>query len=322
MTTFDGPEPSPLWLAIEKKISTLGSHDLAEDNLEKAVRQVAGSLDGDGYSVSGNAGHMLALRSAIGNRVRVGRPLMEDLNKALDSLTLDDLGSPYAATLSLVNRVGQDWPALKDSERRPHLLQMVEGIRLNLLVAKAEKLEGDAGVRLLIGEELPSETIIDRMGITPEEFASVTAALEAERAERARVAELLAGVASRTELEKVRHLINHDVSADLIMEMAGVDQGEIEGVKKAMEEEIAEKERLAEEAAARKAAEAAGPALEDIPPDEMLEHIEAIREILDFSDVEKEIRVMCEQSGIPKDLIEIALSEPDRLDELEAAAEG
>ena len=31
---------------------------------------------------------------------------------------------------------------------------------------------------------------------------------------------------------------------------------------------------------------------------------------------------MCEQSGIPKDLVEIAVSDPDRLDELEAAAEG
>ena len=53
----------------------------------------------------------------------------------------------------------------------------------------------------------------------------------------------------------------------------------------------------------------------------MLEHIEAIREILDFSDQEKEIRVMCEQSGIPKALVEITISEPDKLDELEEKAE-
>ena len=52
-------------------------------------------------------------------------------------------------------------------------------------------------------------------------------------------------------------------------------------------------------------AEAAGPALEDIPADEMLEHIEAIREILEFSSVEAEIRVMCEQSSVPKALVEI-----------------
>ena len=73
---------------------------------------------------------------------------------------------------------------------------------------------------------------------------------------------------------------------------------------------------------ARKKAEAEGPALEDIPPDEMLDHIEAIREIMEFSDEEKEIRVMCEQSSIPKSLVDIAVSEPDRLDELEKEAEG
>ena len=54
----------------------------------------------------------------------------------------------------------------------------------------------------------------------------------------------------------------------------------------------------------------------------MLDHIEAIREIMEFSDQEKEIRVMCEQSAIPKALVEIAVSEPEKLDELEKQAEG
>jgi hypothetical protein len=54
----------------------------------------------------------------------------------------------------------------------------------------------------------------------------------------------------------------------------------------------------------------------------MLEHIESIREIMEFSDQEKEIRIMCEQSAIPKSLVDIAVSEPDRLDELEKKAEG
>jgi hypothetical protein len=89
-----------------------------------------------------------------------------------------------------------------------------------------------------------------------------------------------------------------------------------------MEEELKEKQRLEEEAAARKKAEAAGPSLEEIPPDEMLDHIESIREIMEFSDQEKEIRVMCEQSAIPKALVDIAVSEPDKLDELEKEAEG
>ena len=103
--------------------------------------------------------------------------------------------------------------------------------------------------------------------------------------------------------------------------MAKVGQKAINGVKKAMEEELKEKQRLAEEAAAKKKEAAAGPALEDIPPEEMLDHIEAIREIMEFSDQEKEIRVMCEQSSIPKCLVDIAVSEPDRLDELEKEAE-
>jgi hypothetical protein len=89
-----------------------------------------------------------------------------------------------------------------------------------------------------------------------------------------------------------------------------------------MEEELKEKQRLEEEAAARKKEEAAGPALEEMAPDEMLEHIEAIREIMEFSDQEKEIRVMCEQSAIPKALVDIAVSEPEKLDELEKQAEG
>ena len=101
-----------------------------------------------------------------------------------------------------------------------------------------------------------------------------------------------------------------------------VDQAAIDGVKKAMEEEIREKERLAAEAAAKKKAEAEGPSLDAMSPDEILGHIEAIREIMEFSDQEKEIRTMCEQSSIPKALVDIAVSDPAKLDELEKQAEG
>jgi hypothetical protein len=89
-----------------------------------------------------------------------------------------------------------------------------------------------------------------------------------------------------------------------------------------MEKELAEKARLAAEAEAAKKAAAEGPKLEDIAPDEMLKYIEDIREIMEFSDKADEIRAMCEQSNIPKALVEIAVESPDRLDELEAAAEG
>jgi hypothetical protein len=54
----------------------------------------------------------------------------------------------------------------------------------------------------------------------------------------------------------------------------------------------------------------------------MLEYIEGIREILYFSDQEKDIRIMCEQSNIPKALVDIAVSDPDKLDELEEQAGG
>ena len=54
----------------------------------------------------------------------------------------------------------------------------------------------------------------------------------------------------------------------------------------------------------------------------MIDHIDAIREIMEFSDQEKEIRTMCEQSSIPKCLVDIAVTEPDKLDELEKNAEG
>ena len=69
MTTSNGSEKEPLWLAIERMILELGDHDLAQDNLEKAIQQVAASLDQGGFAVSGNAGHMLALRSAVGARL-------------------------------------------------------------------------------------------------------------------------------------------------------------------------------------------------------------------------------------------------------------
>jgi hypothetical protein len=89
-----------------------------------------------------------------------------------------------------------------------------------------------------------------------------------------------------------------------------------------MEVELAEKKRKEEELAAQKAAEEAGPSLENIDSDDMLEYIEGIREILEFSDVEKDIRTMCEQSSIPKALVDIVISDPDKLDELEKEAGG
>lgn len=72
-------------------------------------------------------------------------------------------------------------------------------------------------------------------------------------------------------------VLANDVSDTLIMELGTVDQDTLDAVKKSIEAELREKQRLAEEEAARKKAEAAGPALEDIAPEEMLDHIESIR---------------------------------------------
>jgi hypothetical protein len=202
------------------------------------------------------------------------------------------------------------------------VIGIVEKTKLDLLIARAKALPGDEGIRSLIEEQVDFEVITGALDISAEKLEEVNTRIKEERAERDRVAKLLDAVAGKSDEEKVRHLFENDVSEDLIIEMAQVDQAALDGAKQAMEAELKEKQRLAEEAAARKAEEAAGPALEDIPPEEMLDHIESIREIMEFSDQEKEIRVMCEQSAIPKALVDIAVSEPEKLDELEKKAEG
>ena len=146
--------------------------------------------------------------------------------------------------------------------------------------------------------------------------------VEAELAERKRVQGLIDAAEDKTDDEKIKDLINKEVADDLIVELGGYDRGTVDGVRDAMKEELKEKQRLADEEAARKAAEAAGPSLDSIPADEMLEYIESIREIMEFSDKENEIRSMCEQSSIPNSLVDVAVSDPDKLDELEKNAEG
>ena len=326
MTTSDTTEKKPLWLLIEENILELESQDLSGENLEASIQRLAGELDNSGYNVSRHGGNMLHLRSAMNETSKVGRPLLKDFNTAIAALTLEDVADPYLTANKLIGDIGETWPKLKRSERRADVIQIVEKTKLDLLITKAKDLPDDEGIRLLIGEQVAPEVITGALDITGEKLEQVNTEMEKERAEIARVATLLEAVEGKSNEEKVRHLFENNVSEDLIIEMAKVDQDAINSVKKAMEEELKEKQRLEEEAAAQKkaAAEAAaaGPALGDIPPDEMLTHIEGIREIMEFSDEEKEIRVMCEQSSIPKALVDIAISEPDRLDELEKEAEG
>jgi hypothetical protein len=322
MTTSDATEKRPLWLLIEENFLELSSQDLSEDNRERTIQRIAGELDNTGYNVSRHGGNMLQLRWAMNERCKVGRPLMKDFNDAIAALTLEDLADPILASAKLVRELGEAWPKLQKSERKADVLRIVEKTKLDLLVTKAKGLSGDQGIRLLIEEELASEVIIEALGITEETLRQVNTEVEKERAERARVETLLEAVEGKSNEEKVRHLFANNVSDKLIIEMAEVDQAAVDGVKQAMEAELKEKQRLEEEAAAKKKEEAAGPPLEEIPPDQMLEHIEAIREILEFSDKEKDIRVMCEQSAIPTCLVDIAVSEPEKLDELEKEAEG
>jgi hypothetical protein len=322
MTTSDAAGKKPLWLLIEENILELDSQGLTGENLEASIQRIAGELDNAGYNVSHHGGNMLQLRWAMNEAHKVGRPLMQDFNTAIAALTLEDAADPYFATDKLIGDIAKTWPKLKRSERRADVIRIVEKTKLDLLIAKAKDLPGDEGIRLLIEEKVDPEVITSGLDISGEKLEQVNTEIENERAERKRVATLLEAVEGKPDEEKVKHLLTNNVSEQLIIEMAKVDPSAIDGVKQAMEAELKEKQRLAEEEAARKKEAAAGPALEDISPDEMLDHIEAIREIMEFSDQEKEIRVMCEQSSIPKALVDIAVSEPDRLDELEKEAEG
>ena len=316
MTTSETTEKKPLWLLIEEQILAADSQDLSGGNLEASIQRIAGELDNSGYNVSGYGGNLLKLRWAIDDTAKVGKPLLKDVNAAIAALTLEDASEPYLATTKLLDDLGNTWPKLKSAECRTDVIQMVEQARLDLLIAKAKEMSGDEGIRYLITEKVTDDAIVQALELTDAKLAEVHAAIAAEKAERDRVAGLLKKVADKSNEEQVKHLFENNVSEALIMEMAEVDQGVIDAVKKAMEEELKEKQRLAEEEAARKKAEAEGPSLEDIPSDELIDYIDSIREIMEFSDVEKEIRTMCEQSAIPKALVDIAVSDPDKLDEL------
>lgn len=322
MTKTEETEQKPLWIGIEEKLLEIGAGQLSGEAKETAIQKIVGDLDDDGFDVSRNGGKIMQLRWAMDDMLNVGRPLMKDFNDAIGALTLEDVLNPYSAANNLVTKLGDTWEELKKVERRLDIIPIVEETRLGLLVKKAKELPENDSIRYLIGEQVEREVIVDRLGITEERLAEVEAEIAAEKAERKRVATLLEKVDGKSDQERVKHLITNDVTEELILEMAEVDQAAIDDTKKAMEEEIKEQQRLAEEAAAKKKAEAAGPALEDITPDDMIDHIDAIREIMEFSDVEKEIRTMCEQSAIPQCLVDIAVSDPDKLDELEKEAEG
>ncbi len=322
MTATEETEKRPLWLGIEKKLSELGAGEISGQAKESAIQKIASELDEEGFRVSQSGGNMMQLRWALDDMLTVGRPLMKDFNEAVSALTLEDVLDPYAATSNIISTLGDTWADFKKAECRPDVIHIVEEKRLDLLVQKAKELPENESIRYLIGELVEREVIVNKLDITDEKLAEVEAEIKAEEAEKARVLELLEKVDGKSDDEKVKHLITNNVVEELIIEIAGFKQETINNVKEAMEEELKEQQRLAEEAAAKKKAEAAGPALEDISSDDMIDYIDSIREIMEFSEVEKEIRTMCEQSAIPQSLVDIAVSDPDKLDELEKTAEG
>ena len=322
MTTSDVFEKKPLWLLIEENILALESTDLAGEKLEPSIQRIAGELDNAGYNVSRHGGNLLKLRWAVDKAKEVGRPLLKDFNTAVAGFTLEDLAEPYKATSKLLDDIAGTWPELRDPEVRADVIRIVEKTKLDLLIDKAKGLSGNEGIRLLIKEQVASQVITGALEISDDKLKQVKEEIKKEAEERKRVATRRETIAGKSDEEKVRHLFEKNVSEELIIEMAKVDQGVIDAAKQAMEEELKEKQRLAEEEAERKKAAAAGPALEDIPPEEMLDYIESIREIMEFSEEEKEIRIMCDQSSIPKSLVDIAVSEPSKLDELEKKAQG
>lgn len=320
--TTDEKQKKSLWLGIEKNLLELNAGELSGQAKEAAIQKIIGDLDNAGFNVSTSGGRIMQLRWALDDMLEVGRPLMKDFNDAIAALSLEDVLDPYSATTNLIDNLGKTWKEFRNVEHRPEIIRIVEETRLNLLVKKAKELPENESIRYLIGEPVEREVIVKKLGITEGKLAEVEAEIAKEKAERGRVANLLAKVDGKSEEEKVKHLITNKVAEALIIEMAEVDQGAIDNANKAMEEELKEQQRLAEEAATKKKAEAAGPALEDITPEDMIDHIDSIREIMEFSEVEKEIRTMCEQSSIPQCLVDIAVSDPDKLDELEKQAEG
>jgi hypothetical protein len=316
MTTTETTDKKPLWLLIEEQILGLSSGDLDAGNLEATIANTASALDDSGYNVSKNAGNMIHLRRALTTRVKVGNALMEDFNAAISALKLEDVTSASKATATLTDGLKGKWPVVAEYDNRMDILDIVTATRLDLYVAKAKELGGEQGIRYLIADGVAAEVIINRLGISEEEFKKVDAAVKAELAEIERVKGLFAEVEGKSVEDKVKRMFKEKVADELMMEIGGLTQAEIDGVKKALEAEAEEKARLAAEAEAKKKKELEGPPLEEMSDDEIVDHIDAIRDIMEFSDNPDEIRKMAEQSKLPKAIIDVAVEGADALDKL------
>ena len=316
---IEGKEP--LWVLIEKQIQGYSDEDFSEANRLETARKIADELDQTGYNVSKSGGNWLRLKAALDARDCVRRPFMQDFDQAVSALDLDDIKDTYAAAMKIIRDLGKDWTAFLASEHRADVDEIVGNKKTDLMIAKAKDLSGEPGIRYLLSESFEPQVIMEALGISEEEYNTVKSKVDTELAEKTRVQALFTTLKDASEEDKIKRLLKENATEELIIEIGGIEQSAIDTVKKAMEEELAEQKKREEELAAKKAAEAAGPAMGDISSDDMLEYIEGIREILEFSDVEKDIRTMCEQSSIPKALVDIAISDPDKLDEMEKEAE-
>jgi hypothetical protein len=312
----------PLWLLIEKEIQNYKDDDFSDANILETTKKIAAELDKTGYNVSKSGGNWLQLNTVVKKRKIVGRPFIKDFDKAIGALSLDDIENTYAAAMGIIRKLGKDFPYFLVPENRSEVDDIVRTKRIDLVAAKAKELEREEGIRLLLSETFEPQDIIDIMDVSEKEYKEVEAKVDAELKEKRRVENLLSSIAEAPEKEQLTLLMNENVTDELILEIGGFKQSALDSIKKEMEKELAEKKRKEEELAAQKAAQAAGPALDEISPEDMLEYIEGLREILDFADSEKDIRIMAEQSSIPKSLVDIAVSDPDKLDELEKEAEG
>lgn len=311
VTTDVTTEKKPLWLLIEEQILSSGGA-----NSEQAVANMAAALDDTGYNVSKNGGNMIHLRRAVAARTKVGNALLDDLNASLSALTLEDVPSACKANSLLVDGLKGKWPVVAEYDNRMDILEIVTARRLDLYVAEAKSQGGEAGIRYLIADKVAPEVIIDRLGISEDEYKTVAAKVKAELAEIERVKGLFAELEGKSLEDKVKRMFKENVADKLMMEIGGLTQDEIDSVKKALEAEAAEKARLAAEEEARKKKELEGPPLEEMSDDEIVEHIDAIRDIMGFSDNPDEIRKMAEQSKLPKAIIDVAVSGEDKLDAL------
>ena len=108
MTLSSEPLYEPLWLAMEKKISEHASEDSTGSNLEALIHKIAAELDESGYNVSTYGGNLLQLRWAMNEKNKNGKPLMQDLNAAMQGLSFEDVANPQAAAAKIKNSLGQE----------------------------------------------------------------------------------------------------------------------------------------------------------------------------------------------------------------------